>query len=184
VPGEFLRTSALREIEGGSNGKMPKPVRTDGEPGLRPEPADDEMDGGDGEASAFAGAVEVDEERAVFRASGLKPGLKRGLRRGRQRHRLLLRARLAEDHEAVARKVEVRNVQPDRFAAAEPKVMEKAEEGNVPETLRSRLRSRDGEERLVGVEAGSARVAVGLRLHVPSPSVLASFTRLRRAGGG
>ena len=55
---------------------------------------------------------------------------------------------------------------PDRFAAAEPKVTEKAKEGNVPETFRSRLRLCDGEQRLVGVETRSARIAVGLRLHV------------------
>ena len=42
--------------------------------------------------------------------------------------------------------------------------MEKAKEGNVPETFRSWLRLCDGEERLVGVETRSARVAVGLRL--------------------
>jgi hypothetical protein len=61
---------------------------------------------------------------------------------------------------------EVRNVQPDRFAAAEPKVTEKAKEGNVPETFRTRLRLCDGADRLVGLETRSARVAVGLRLHV------------------
>ena len=44
--------------------------------------------------------------------------------------------------------------------------MEKAEEGNVPQTFRSRLRSCAGEERLIGVETRPTRVAVGLRLHV------------------
>jgi hypothetical protein len=77
-----------------------------------------------------------------------------------------LRACLAEHHDTVAGEVEVRNVQPDRFAAAEPKVTEKAKEGNVPETFRTRLRLCDGADRLVGLETRSARVAVGLRLHV------------------
>ena len=50
-------------------------MRTDGEPGPRPKPADDEIDRGAGEASAFAGAVEVHEERQLlFRAAGLKQG--------------------------------------------------------------------------------------------------------------
>ena len=35
--------------------------------------------------------------------------------------------------------------------------MKKAKEGNVPETFRSRLRSCDDEERLVGVETRPAR---------------------------
>jgi hypothetical protein len=82
VPGEFLHCAqvALSEIEGGGNGKMPKPVWTDGKPGLRPKLADDEIDCGAREASAFAGAVEIDEERTVFRATGLKPRLECGLR--------------------------------------------------------------------------------------------------------
>ena len=46
-------------------------------PGRRPEPADDEIYGEAGEASAFAGAVEIDEERALLRATGLKPRLER-----------------------------------------------------------------------------------------------------------
>jgi hypothetical protein len=42
VPGELLHSAdvALRAVEGGGNGKMPKPVRTDGKPGLRPERTD------------------------------------------------------------------------------------------------------------------------------------------------
>jgi hypothetical protein len=74
--------------------------------------------------------------------------------------------RLVGDHEVVGGEVEIWNVQPDRSSAAEPKVMQKAEEGNVPQTFRSRLRSCAGEERLIGVETRPTRVAVGLRLHV------------------
>jgi hypothetical protein len=51
---------------------MPKPVWTDSKAGLRPKLADDEINCGAREASAFAGAVEIDEERTVFRATGLK----------------------------------------------------------------------------------------------------------------
>jgi hypothetical protein len=70
--------------------------------------------------------------------------------------------RLVGDHEVVGGEVEIWNVQPDRSSAAEPKVMEKAEEGNVPQTFRSRLRSCAGEERLIGVETRPTRVAVRL----------------------
>jgi hypothetical protein len=44
VPGEFLHGAqvAVREIEGGGNGKMSKPVWTDGKAGLHPKLADDE----------------------------------------------------------------------------------------------------------------------------------------------
>jgi hypothetical protein len=43
MPGEFLHRPhvALRKVEGGSNGEMSEPVRTDREPGFRPEPAHD-----------------------------------------------------------------------------------------------------------------------------------------------
>jgi hypothetical protein len=73
VTGEFLHGAhvALREVEGGGNGKMPKPVWTDGKAGLRPKLADDEINCGAREASeeGFEEAGEVDGNKGGGRAS-------------------------------------------------------------------------------------------------------------------
>jgi hypothetical protein len=58
---------------------MTKPVRTDRETGLRAELAHNEIDRGAREASAFAGAVKIDEERSGFGAADREPRLQRGL---------------------------------------------------------------------------------------------------------
>src|SRR6478735_10049098 len=76
VAGEFRHRAhiAVAPLECGGDREMAQPVRADREPGFGPEPADDVVDRGAGQAVAFAGPVEIDEQRAGLGPTGLEPG--------------------------------------------------------------------------------------------------------------
>src|SRR3954447_20310662 len=75
---------------------MAQPVRADREPALGAEPADDVVDRRASQTVAFAGPIEIDEQRAGLGPTGLEPGGKGGPGRLEQGLHDAMLARLRE----------------------------------------------------------------------------------------
>src|SRR3954468_4110022 len=92
VAGKFCDSAhiAVCPVERGGDREMAQLLRADRETTFGAEPADDVVDRGASQTMAFAGPVEIDEQRTGFGAARLEPSSECGPGRVGQYHRLLL----------------------------------------------------------------------------------------------
>jgi hypothetical protein len=170
VPGKLrdLADVPVKEVEGAGDGEVPETMRADGGSDGDAEATDQLVDRGAGKPTrAFAGAIEICEQRTKVVAAFYDPGLQSGLGRGGKGDRRCLGPPLTPHHETAAGNVHVRKIESNQLATAETNVVEQPEDGDIARCFPGGLTGRYCEQRLINIPSGSTGIPVRLGCQAP-----------------
>ena len=133
--------------------KIAQLLRSDRETGLSPEPADDVVDRGAGQAMPFAGPIEIDKQRTGLGAAASSQAARAAPVGSGKATGSFSRSPPTQDGNPVPWQVDILDVEPYRLAAAQAQIVQQAQQRDIAQPLWPGLRAGGLEHRAEPVTA-------------------------------